>query len=87
MGSGYVQFGHFDYGPIFSTFGYNEVEGVRLRAGGRTYFGPNDPWRLQGILLMVLMIINSNMDFLENGWLIRKTESLCQEETDAILNK
>ncbi len=48
LGSGYVQFGHFDYGPIFSTFGYNQVEGVRIRTGGRTYFGPNDPWRLQG---------------------------------------
>ncbi|NRS88973.1 hypothetical protein HNQ02_001893 [Flavobacterium sp. 7E] len=48
LGSGYMQFGHFDYGPIFSTFGYNEVEGVRLRVGGRTYFGPNDAWRLQG---------------------------------------
>ncbi|KDN53745.1 DUF5686 and carboxypeptidase-like regulatory domain-containing protein [Flavobacterium seoulense] len=48
LGSGYIQFGHFDYGPIFSTFGYNEVEGIRLRAGGRTYFGPNDTWRLQG---------------------------------------
>lgn len=47
LGSGYVQFGHFDYGPVFSTFGYNEVEGVRLRVGGRTYFGPNDPWRIQ----------------------------------------
>jgi len=48
LGSGYIQFGHFDYGPIFSTIGYNQVEGVRLRAGGRTYFGPNDLWRLQG---------------------------------------
>ncbi|PRZ26550.1 DUF5686 and carboxypeptidase-like regulatory domain-containing protein [Flavobacterium granuli] len=48
LGSGYVQFGHFDYGPIFSTFGYNEVEAIRIRVGGRTYFGPNDPWRLQG---------------------------------------
>ena len=48
LGSGYMQFGHIDYGPIFSTFGYNEVEGIRLRAGGRTYFGPNDAWRLQG---------------------------------------
>jgi len=48
LGSGYVQYGHFDYGPIFSTIGYNQVEGVRLRAGGRTYFGPNDLWRLQG---------------------------------------
>jgi hypothetical protein len=48
LSSGFVQFGNFDYGPIFSTFGYNEVEGVRLRMGGRTYFGTNDAWRLQG---------------------------------------
>jgi hypothetical protein len=48
LGSGYVQYGQFDYGPIFSTFGYNEVEGIRIRTGGRTYFGPNDTWRLQG---------------------------------------
>ncbi|WP_306354033.1 DUF5686 family protein [Flavobacterium sp. '19STA2R22 D10 B1'] len=48
LGSGYIQKGHFDYGPIFSTFGYNEVEGIRLRVGGRTYFGQNDMWRLQG---------------------------------------
>ena len=48
LGSGYIQVGKFDYGPIFSTFGYNDVEGLRIRAGGRTYFGPNDKWRLQG---------------------------------------
>jgi hypothetical protein len=48
LGSGYIEMNNFDYGPIFSTFGYNEVEGVRLRVGGRTYFGPNDTWRLQG---------------------------------------
>ena len=47
LGSGYVEFKNFDYGPVFSSFGYNEVEGVRLRVGGRTYFGPNDPWRIQ----------------------------------------
>ncbi|MGZ9674881.1 DUF5686 family protein [Flavobacterium sp. GNP001] len=47
LGSGYVEFKNFDFGPVFSSFGYNEVEGVRLRAGGRTYFGANDPWRLQ----------------------------------------
>ncbi|RTY89746.1 carboxypeptidase-like regulatory domain-containing protein [Flavobacterium sp. RSP46] len=47
LGSGYVEFNNFDYGPVFSTFGYNEIEGVRLRVGGRTYFGPNDPWRIQ----------------------------------------
>ena len=48
LGSGYIQFGHFDYGPIFSTIGFNEVEGMRLRTGGRTYFGTNDLWRVQG---------------------------------------
>ncbi|NNK83381.1 MAG: carboxypeptidase-like regulatory domain-containing protein, partial [Flavobacteriaceae bacterium] len=50
LSSGYIEFPSLklDYGPIFSTFGYNEVEGVRLRAGGRTYFGRNDLWRLEG---------------------------------------
>jgi len=52
LASGYVEFTdiNFDYGPIFSTFGFNEVEGIRLRTGGRTYFGPNDLWRLEGFL-------------------------------------
>jgi len=48
LASGYVEFKNFDYGPVFSTFGKNDVEGIRLRIGGRTYFGPNDIWRLQG---------------------------------------
>lgn len=50
--SGYIEFNTLplDYGPIFSTFGFNEVEGLRLRAGGRTYFGRNDLWRLEGFL-------------------------------------
>ena len=47
LGSGYVEFKNFDYGPIFSSLGFNEVEGVRLRVGGRTFFGPNDSWRIQ----------------------------------------
>lgn len=41
---------HLDYGPIFSTFGFNDVEGLRLRVGGRSYFTQNDPWRLEGFL-------------------------------------
>ena len=48
LGSGYIRLGKFEYGPLFSTVGYNEVEGWRLRVGGRTYFGPNDLWRIQG---------------------------------------
>ncbi len=47
LASGYIQKGNIDFGPIFSTFGYNDVEGNRLRFGGRTYFGSNDPWRIQ----------------------------------------
>ena len=52
LASGYIEFNTLplDYGPVFSTFGYNEVEGIRLRTGGRTYFGPNDLWRIEGFL-------------------------------------
>lgn len=52
LASGYIEFPsiNFDYGPIFSTFGFNQVEGMRLRTGGRTYFGPNDLWRLEGFV-------------------------------------
>jgi len=52
LASGYIEFNTLplDYGPIFSTFGFNEVEGLRLRAGGRTYFGKNDLWRLEGFI-------------------------------------
>lgn len=48
LASGYYEFNNFDFGPIFSTFGFNEAEGLRIRAGGRTYFGQNDPWRIEG---------------------------------------
>ena len=50
LASGYIELDkwNLDYGPIFSSFGWNTVEGFRLRAGGRTYFGPNDMWRIEG---------------------------------------
>ncbi len=48
LGTGYYRFNGFDYGPLFSTLGYNEIEGLRLRVGGRTFFQRNDPWRIQG---------------------------------------
>ncbi|SDG69876.1 DUF5686 and carboxypeptidase-like regulatory domain-containing protein [Psychroflexus sediminis] len=50
LATGYWEKKGWDFGPVFSTFGYNDVEGVRLRAGGRTYFSQNDMWRLQGFL-------------------------------------
>ncbi len=48
LASGYVNLGKVEYGPVFSTIGFNDIEGFRLRLGGRTYTGPNDLWRLQG---------------------------------------
>ena len=47
LDSGYINNGILDYGPIYSLVGQNAVEGLRLRMGARTYFSPNDPWRLQ----------------------------------------
>ncbi|AVR45464.1 hypothetical protein C7S20_09385 [Christiangramia fulva] len=46
--TGYIDFDGWDYGPVYSTFGYNDVEGMRLRFGGRTYFTQNDFWRIEG---------------------------------------
>ncbi|MDJ0645886.1 MAG: DUF5686 family protein [Flavobacteriaceae bacterium] len=51
LASGYWEvFEGFDYGPIFSSFGNNDVEGTRVRIGGRTYFNQNDPWRIQAFM-------------------------------------
>ncbi|WP_019038988.1 DUF5686 and carboxypeptidase-like regulatory domain-containing protein [Psychroflexus tropicus] len=50
LATGYWEQNGWDFGPVFSSFGFNEVEGVRLRVGGRTYFSQNDDWRLQGFL-------------------------------------
>lgn len=47
--SGYYNVGHaIDIGSIYSVYGYNQVEGHRIRLGARTYFSRNDIWRLQG---------------------------------------
>lgn len=50
--SGYIEVSslNLDIGPVFSVFGFNDVEGLRIRGGGRTYFGPNDLWRLEGFV-------------------------------------
>ncbi len=51
FGTGYINlFSFWDYGSIYSTFGYNPIEGIRLRGGGRTYFSKNDMWRFAGYL-------------------------------------
>ena len=52
LGSGYIEIDKWDIdiGDIYSVFGYNDAEGIRLRGGARTYFGQNDPWRLEGYM-------------------------------------
>lgn len=47
LGSGYWNVAKaIDIGDLYSSFGYNKVEGFRLRAGARTFFTSNDMWRL-----------------------------------------
>ena len=52
LGSGYIEIDkwNMDIGDVYSVFGYNDAEGIRLRGGARTYFGQNDPWRLEGYM-------------------------------------
>ncbi|TFG77314.1 MAG: carboxypeptidase-like regulatory domain-containing protein, partial [Flavobacteriales bacterium] len=52
MGSGYVEIDkwNMDIGNVYDVFGYNDAEGPRIRVGARSYFGENDPWRLEGYL-------------------------------------
>ncbi len=47
--SGYYNVGNaVDIGDLYSTFGFNDVEGTRIRMGARTFFSRNDDWRIQG---------------------------------------
>lgn len=51
FGSGYWNvWNAIDIGDLFSTIGYNDIEGLRVRAGARTYFSQNDMWRLAGYM-------------------------------------
>ncbi len=73
LASGYWEFPslNLDYGPIFSTFGFNEVEGLRIRTGARTYFGQNDVWRAEGFLAYGFK--DQKFKFgISNKWLVDK---------------
>ncbi len=52
LGSGYVEIDKWDIdlGDIYSVVGFNDAEGWRFRGGARTFFGQNDPWRLEGYM-------------------------------------
>lgn len=39
-----------DIGPVLKTLSFNPIEGLRIRAGGRTYWDRNDPFRIYGHL-------------------------------------
>jgi hypothetical protein len=55
------------------------VEGVRLRAGGRTYFGTDDTWRLQGYTAYGFK--DKFKYGLSGKWMVdRKIELFCQLE-------
>jgi len=49
LGSGYIEIDkwNIDIGDLYSTFGINDAEGIRVRGGARTFFSQNDPWRLE----------------------------------------
>src|SRR6056297_39844 len=50
LGSGYVEIDkwNLDIGNVYDLVGFNEAEGPRLRLGARTFYGQNDPWRIEG---------------------------------------
>ena len=49
LGSGYIEIDkwNIDIGDLYSTFGINDAEGIRVRGGVRTFFSQNDPWRIE----------------------------------------
>ena len=51
LSSGYfTMFKNIQYGPIFQTFSNNDVEGLRLKTGFRTFKTANDLFRVNGYL-------------------------------------
>jgi hypothetical protein len=56
---------------LFFHFWLQQVEGIRLRVGGRTYFGRNDPWRIQGYTAYGFDN-KFKYGLSGNGWSIRK---------------
>jgi len=47
---GYYNFGRFEAGPYLLLYNYNQVEGSRLRFGGRTNIDFSNKWILEGYL-------------------------------------
>ncbi|MEN8185829.1 MAG: DUF5686 family protein [Bacteroidota bacterium] len=74
--SGYWNIAHgFDWGPLYSTIGLNEIEGLKLRLGGRTYFSQSDTWRLKGYLAYGFKDDKFKYG-IEGRWLVEKRNRL-----------
>lgn len=46
--TGYYNIGKIGVGNLHTIYGYNKVEGHRIRLAARTFFSKNDMWRVQG---------------------------------------
>lgn len=77
LGSGYIEIDkwNLDIGDVYSVFGYNDAEGIRLRGGARTYFGQNDLWRLEGYMAYGFMDKKVKHGF-SAKWLVDKESRL-----------
>ena len=73
LSSGYFEIKalNIDYGPLFSTFGYNDVEGVRVRVGARTFKTSNDLFRLEAYTAYGFKDQNLKYGF-QAKWLLNK---------------
>ena len=77
LGSGYIEVDawNIDIGDVYSVFGYNDAEGIRLRGGARTYFGQNDLWRLEGYMAYGFMDKKGKYG-ISGKWLVDKKTRL-----------
>ncbi|MCG1036045.1 DUF5686 family protein [Polaribacter sargassicola] len=77
LSSGYFEINslNIDYGPLFSTFGFNDVEGLRVRVGARTYKTSNDLFRLEAYTAYGLKDEKLKYGF-QGKWLLNKKNRL-----------
>ncbi|WP_405608108.1 DUF5686 family protein [Polaribacter sp. Asnod1-A03] len=77
LSSGYFEINslNIDYGPLFSTFGFNDVEGLRVRVGARTYKTTNDLFRLEAYTAYGLKDEKIKYGF-QAKWLLNKKNRL-----------
>ena len=76
LASGYWNFTPgFSFGHLSSTFGYNDVEGFRLRLGARTFFTNDDKWRVKGYIAYGFKDKKFKHG-IEANWLLKKENRL-----------